>query len=293
MTCSPACTDGNVCDDGTCKCPAELTSCGGTCFDVTSDLSHCGACNALCNNGRECVGSKCGCPSNDAYCSNACVDTANSATDCGGCGKACGAPRLCISGACGCPDGATYCDGDCVNVQTDITNCGTCGTTCSGAAICGAGKCSTCATGCAIVTSTIAADGYSAFAMNLPSPVNLRGTVVRARVYIASTVQPESIRLYFDDLRTSSGTSYAAPAGSVGPGWYDLVFDINSASVEAGGATLLGLNLGLHSGTTTLYVDSIAVTPAVAGPWNFTSSGSPLTLVEGTATSGTVSWRGQ
>ena len=56
-TCNPGCTDTQL-------CPAGNTCCGGTCFDVTTNVSHCGDCNTQCavpaNAEVTCIGGICG-----------------------------------------------------------------------------------------------------------------------------------------------------------------------------------------------------------------------------------------
>jgi hypothetical protein len=85
------------------SCPAAGTAyCSGTCIDVTSDESNCGACGQKCGSGLTC-------------CIGQCVDTTFDANDCGACGNVC--TGLCCAGQC---------------KADDANNCGSCDTMCGG-----------------------------------------------------------------------------------------------------------------------------------------------------------------
>jgi len=49
------------CPDSTCgaTCGAGQTSCGGTCVDLSTDPTNCGACNATCTKAQHCVNGAC------------------------------------------------------------------------------------------------------------------------------------------------------------------------------------------------------------------------------------------
>ncbi len=79
-----------------------LCYCSGTCADLQTSLSHCGACDTACKNGALCVAGTC-----TLYCKT----------------------------------GLTACNGACVNLKTDAKNCGKCGTACPGGVACGGGAC--------------------------------------------------------------------------------------------------------------------------------------------------------
>ena len=50
-------------------CPASLEVCNGTCIDLSSDPTHCGACGVACGAGKACLAGACS-TSNSGACAN-------------------------------------------------------------------------------------------------------------------------------------------------------------------------------------------------------------------------------
>lgn len=81
-SCGHACSGSQVCSNGKCEsqCPAQLTTCGGACVDVTISVEHCGGCNKPCtaptNATATCDNSQCGYECNGGYeaCSTGCCE---------------------------------------------------------------------------------------------------------------------------------------------------------------------------------------------------------------------------
>jgi len=94
----------DVCDAGTCTCPATLPdTCGSTCVDLASDESHCGACPTTCATGATCTSGVCQCPTGQSVCDGACVNRSTDEAHCGTCGWVCASGATCTTGACTCP----------------------------------------------------------------------------------------------------------------------------------------------------------------------------------------------
>jgi len=97
-------TCGAACDDGD-------TLCAGSCVDLMTSRSHCGACDAPCfldPHGRiecdegACIIAECGdsfadCNSDP---SDGCEQPLNTATNCGACGNTCGSGTICVRAEC-------------------------------------------------------------------------------------------------------------------------------------------------------------------------------------------------
>ncbi len=169
-TCTPACAEGFVCQDGTCV-PDGNGPDAGTGDDMKAGACQpaCGGLTPYCNGGGHCVGctmdSQCpqgkyckitddahatcviGCDGDDRCpsgkcCNMQCADTNNDPNNCGACGKACSAAHAqasCVGGQCqagACDPGWGDCDGNAANgceanLHVDVDNCTACGTTCS------------------------------------------------------------------------------------------------------------------------------------------------------------------
>jgi hypothetical protein len=189
-SCTNACTGDLVCSDGQCKaqCDPPLIKClntdgggeAGVCFDLTSNIDHCGQCATECATGDAgaleagndnnpdagiptpdggfppgpywslgtptCTKSMCGiqCPGTMTECSDSiCYDTQNFHDHCGNCTTACADDtEWCTQGNC-CPVGQGYCSGACTDLLSNASNCGACGVTCSGGTpVCSNGVCS-------------------------------------------------------------------------------------------------------------------------------------------------------
>jgi len=140
-----ATTDGAVA-----ACRGNQVECAGSCADLKTDRSNCGACGKACAAGQVCSGGTCALSCQDSLkdCDGTCRDVTTDVKNCGACGKACVAGQLCSAGACvqtcsflqkACPPGpsAYYC----ANTVSDPQNCGECGTVCPEGNKCVAGKC--------------------------------------------------------------------------------------------------------------------------------------------------------
>jgi hypothetical protein len=115
--CGTACAGGQVCDQGTCECPAGQTLCGDSCVDTETSVENCGSCGNDCGDGHLCDGGTCACPDGQTECGDACVDTQADAANCGGCGVACGLGQACTAGTC--LSGAPGTDG-CQGLASDL-----------------------------------------------------------------------------------------------------------------------------------------------------------------------------
>lgn len=170
--CGNVCTGGQTCQSGTCRCVAGQTHCAGVCFDLQTNVSHCGICNAACslaNAQAGCVAGGCivarcapGFTSCDGDHSNGCeTNTGADSENCGRCGTRCGAGRFCSGSTCvscgsvsapacqpgnTCSAGVTVCNGTCRDLQADGAHCGACGRACAAGQSCCAGVCRSLAT---------------------------------------------------------------------------------------------------------------------------------------------------
>jgi hypothetical protein len=118
------------------------TDCGTACYDLSSDMAHCGACNHACQSGIACIAGACNCPAaGPTDCGGTCVNLMTNAAHCGACANNCGPGGTCSGGACTCGTGFTLCNGSCVDVTTSHDNCATCGHACSSTQACVASAC--------------------------------------------------------------------------------------------------------------------------------------------------------
>jgi hypothetical protein len=102
--CSPSCTGGQVCVNGSCACPPYQALCGNSCISTSTDPNNCGKCAATCTGGMACSGGQCAtsCLPGLTLCTNdhTCADTANDSSHCGGCTTQCPVGRGCAKGQC-------------------------------------------------------------------------------------------------------------------------------------------------------------------------------------------------
>ncbi len=84
-------------------CPAQQTRCDGTCTNLQTDPSNCGACGASCGAPMVCVAGTCriACPAPQTVCGGQCVSFQTDPLNCGACGNACPAGQMCSIGRCG------------------------------------------------------------------------------------------------------------------------------------------------------------------------------------------------
>ena len=143
-------------------CTAPETSCDGTCRNLNTDVTNCGACGSTCPSGQVCSAGHCApsatCTAPDTSCGGTCRNLASDAANCGACGNTCASGQVCSAGSCTtvtttCTAPETSCDGTCRNLNTDVTNCGACGNTCPSGQVCSAGSCAPSATCTAPYTS--------------------------------------------------------------------------------------------------------------------------------------------
>jgi hypothetical protein len=121
-------------------CGVTEVDCNGSCSNLSSDESNCGACGNSCGAGTQCTDGLC-CPSSHPNtCSGVCIDLMTDAANCGGCGIACGAGATCTEGLC-CPTGLTACQGVCIDTVRDANNCGACNNVCGDGQQCVDGVC--------------------------------------------------------------------------------------------------------------------------------------------------------
>ena len=142
--CNMACDAGQVCNGGTCECPADTVDCDGVCADTDTDSMHCGMCDNACPMGQSCSGGSCECPGGLEACGAACVNTDTDNANCGTCDTTCTTPaETCVMGSCmsACGAGQVMCGAMCVDLNTDRNNCGACTNACAAAAACVSGVC--------------------------------------------------------------------------------------------------------------------------------------------------------
>jgi hypothetical protein len=124
-------------------CPNGQIACEDQCVDVTTDISHCGACGHQCTDVQTCVGGQCQafCTDGFIWCDGQCLDSASDPNNCGGCGTTCGVGLVCTLGECLCAEGMTNCVGACVDTLLDPWHCGGCGIGCQVEENCTDGRC--------------------------------------------------------------------------------------------------------------------------------------------------------
>ena len=127
------------------------TDCGGVCFDLENDPSHCGACTTSCAHYQYCRSGKCACLPGFTLCGDgSCHDLASDPDRCGSCTHPpCNAGEKCENGVCGagaCTTGLTGCPvansrTACVELSRGLPYCGDCTTVCGPDQVCAAGAC--------------------------------------------------------------------------------------------------------------------------------------------------------
>jgi hypothetical protein len=295
------CADPLDCDSclGNETCVGAPSACACVADQVETCRSACGEVVDACGDPVQCGDA---CPSDKPLCvNNRCIECED-VSDCDTGGDAC-VVASCSNNKCyylrecDCTSTETFCDPNCVNLKTDAFNCGSCGMACQGASDCVNGACKACSTGCAVLSTTVidnASRPNVRYGFSLNPPVDLVDATITARLYAASGFRPGTIRVHCDDTTDSSSSGIYTGTSVAASGWFEATME----GVSAPHIDLLELMLDDFggAGTATLYLDSITISPAVAGPWNFTSSGAPLTYSPGVevdpkVVSGGVSWR--
>jgi len=149
--------DASICSPG-------LELCDGSCTNLSTSATDCGACGRRCpepsNGVGICHAGACtiACEANYFACGGECVNLVSDPLHCGSCATRCDGPpngnATCVAGKCevSCAQGLMRCGDSCVDLSKDASNCGGCGKICvapaAGTAMCSAGKCvTTCPTG--------------------------------------------------------------------------------------------------------------------------------------------------
>jgi hypothetical protein len=156
---------GGKTSGGSISCALPFTECSPDgCFDLQSDVGHCGSCFNTCPSNGTCVNGTCqitltgtslppiakNCPPHTVYCGNfaECLDTSSNAFACGSCNTPCNNGNRCTNGVCDpntclsptatlCPSGG----GRCIELASDMFNCGACDKACTPPELCRDGKC--------------------------------------------------------------------------------------------------------------------------------------------------------
>jgi hypothetical protein len=83
-------------------CATGTACCNGTCTDLNSDTSNCGACGNVCAEPTPtCYQGTCiGCPTGLTWCNPACVDLSSDPFNCGTCYHQCAPNEVCAGGTC-------------------------------------------------------------------------------------------------------------------------------------------------------------------------------------------------
>jgi hypothetical protein len=98
--CSPACSGGQQCVNGSCVCGDGQSYCADRCIDTKRDTNNCGACGMRCGDQQNCRTGQCACSSGRVACGTSCVDLQTDTQNCGSCGHACSIGAACSGGSC-------------------------------------------------------------------------------------------------------------------------------------------------------------------------------------------------
>ncbi|MBQ9817018.1 MAG: hypothetical protein IJM59_06085 [Proteobacteria bacterium] len=133
------------------SCEDGKTSCGeNECYDLTSDVHHCGGCLSECKASQKCENSGCVEAKCDdeklTSCWGECVDLMTDSKNCGECDNACENGYVCDAGQCkiecSADDGKDRCGtlDSCYELASDPRHCGTCAVRCNDNQVCGEGE---------------------------------------------------------------------------------------------------------------------------------------------------------
>lgn len=132
----------------------------------------------------------------------------------------------------------------------------------------------------------------------LSPPLNLAGSTITVRVYVASSFKPVTIGVHYDDTTDSSSAGTTRSTTVPASGWFEAHIDVSDSGPSVDNVDLIGIGLDDFegNGTNIIYLDSITISPAAVGPWEFTSSASPLQYTlydpyEENGMSGAIAWR--
>ena len=127
---------GSECGDG-------RVECGGTCSNLQTDDSNCGACGIRCTSGYSCTDGRCSplCPPGLAPCNGGCIDPGFDPSNCGACGFVCSPGQTCSAGRCINACMGANCNGECVDLSSDARHCGGCNLQCPPDSYCSGGLC--------------------------------------------------------------------------------------------------------------------------------------------------------
>jgi hypothetical protein len=129
--CGQACSETQVCEDGSCRCPGTSMWCSpGLCVYTGSDPYNCGGCLHECHETEICHNGNCECPEGEAWCQEKCIDVLSDPRNCGACDNGCRPDQTCYNGGCGCIDHEIECDGVCTDTRSDVSHCGGCTIAC-------------------------------------------------------------------------------------------------------------------------------------------------------------------
>jgi hypothetical protein len=226
-------------------CAGGLTNCGGTCYNLTNDNSHCGDCSMMCDTTTmSCSSSACGCKASYTSCEQRC---ALNGLACIGNGAA----------LCGVWDFETGFQGVSLNTQTTSTfkSVGV-----------SAASVTTAPGGSHAFTVPFNSTDFPVAVLKIPlcssrGGIFISGHQLSARIYVAapsgSFILPYFQAFASDSAGQSPPTIISELDGSIPPGQWNVITQIADSGGEDSTARELDLKIELPKGTGTVYVDDI------------------------------------